>query len=113
MYPGLNYKEDDEKFILLGKVFETIEKKNSKDILSRIGFKNRDFGIICIKIFFMSLFFNYPLSRVIDELNNKEELRKFAGILEVPEETQVSGYFSRFNIVKYYKNSKLFFKKVF
>ena len=75
MYPGLNYKDDDEKFILLGKVFETIEKKNSKEILSRIGFKNRDFGIICIKIFLMPLFFNYPLSRVIDELNNKEELR--------------------------------------
>ena len=103
MYPGLNYKDDDEKFILLGEVFETIEKKKSKEILSRIGFKNRDFGIICIKIFFISLFFNYPLSRVIDELNNKEELRKFAGILEVPEETQVSEYFSRFDIVKYYK----------
>ena len=80
MYPGLNYKEDDEKFILLGKVFETIDEKNSKDILSRTGFKNRDFAIVCIKIFFISLFFNYPLSRVIDELNNKEELRKFAGI---------------------------------
>ena len=32
-YPGLNYKDNDEKFILLGKVFETIEKKNSKEIL--------------------------------------------------------------------------------
>ena len=50
--PDLNYKDNDEKFILLGKVFETIEKKNSKEILSRIGIKNRDFGIICIKIFF-------------------------------------------------------------
>ena len=113
MYPGLNYKEDDEKFILLGKVFETIDEKNSKDILSRTGFKNRDFGIVCIKIFFMSLFFNYPLSRVIDELNNKEELRKFAGILEVPEETQVSGYFSRFDIVKYYKMVNSFLKRYF
>ena len=113
MYPGLNYKEDDEKFILLGKVFETIDEKNSKEILSRIGFKNRDFGIICIKIFFMSLFFNYPLSIVIDELNNKEELRKFAGILEVPEETQVSGYFSRFDIVKYYKMINSYLKRYF
>ena len=57
MYPGLNYKDNDEKFILLGKVFETIEKKNSKEILSRIGFKNRDFGIICIKIFFYIFIF--------------------------------------------------------
>ena len=61
----------------------------------------------------MSLFFNYPLSRVIDELNNKEELRKFAGILEVPEETQVSEYFSRFDIVKYYKMVNSFLKRYF
>ena len=30
MYPGLNYKDDDEKFIFLGKVFKTIEKKIQK-----------------------------------------------------------------------------------
>ena len=32
MQPGLNYNEDDEKFILLGKVFEFIENEKTKNI---------------------------------------------------------------------------------
>ena len=90
MQPGLNYNEDDEKFILLGKVFEFIENEKTKNILSRSGFRNRSMAVICIKIFFMALFFNYQISKVIDELNSKEELRNFAKIYDVPTEHQVS-----------------------
>ena len=114
MQPGLNYKEDDKKFILLGRVFEFIENEKTKNIMSRSGFRNRSMAVICIKIFFMSLFFNYELSRVIDELNDKEELRNFSKIYDVPNEYQVSEYFSRYNIINLFKlaNSLLstFFK---
>lgn len=114
MHPSLNYKDDDEKFILLGKVFEFVENEKTKNILSRAGFRKRHMAVICIKIFFMSLFFNYELSKVIDELNKKEELRNFAKIYDVPTEYQVSEYFSRFNILNFFKfaNSLLstFFK---
>ena len=62
----------------------------------------------------MSLFFNYKLSSVIDKLNMKEELRNFAKIYDVPTEYQVSEYFSRFDILNFFKlaNSLLstFFK---
>ena len=93
MQPGLNYKEDDEKFILLGRLFEFIENEKTKNIISRSGFRNRSMAVICIKIFFISLFFNYEVSRVIDELNAKEELRNFSRIHDVPSEYQVSEYF--------------------
>ena len=53
MHPSLNFDEEDEKFIILGKVFEIIESKKSKAILSRMGYKNRNMCVICIKIFFM------------------------------------------------------------
>ena len=102
MQPGLNYDEEDEKFIILGNVFEIIESDKSKNVLSRMGFKNRQMCVICIKIFFMSLYFNYEVSKVIDELNNKRKLRKFSKIYEVPTEEQVSEYFSRFDIKQYY-----------
>ena len=102
MHPSLNFDEEDEKFIILGKVFEIIESKKSKAILSRMGYKNRNMCVICIKIFFMSLFFNYDVSKVIYELNNKRKLRKFSKIYEVPTEEQVSEYFSRFNVIQYY-----------
>ena len=114
MHPSLNFDEEDEKFIILGKVFEIIESKKSKAILSRMGYKNRNMCVICIKIFFMSLFFNYDVSKVIYELNNKRKLRKFSKIYEVPTEEQVSEYFSRFNVIQYYNmvNSllKMYFK---
>ena len=102
MQPGLNYDEEDEKFIILGNVFEIIESDKSKNVLSRMGFKNRQMCVICIKIFFMSLYFNYEFSKVIYELNNKRKLRKFSKIYEVPTEEQVSEYFSRFDIKQYY-----------
>ena len=41
------------------------------------------------KIFFIHIFFNYNISDVVNELNRSYKLRKFAGILEVPSETQV------------------------
>ena len=93
MQPSLNYDDSDEKFILLGRVFEFIENEKTKNILNRSGFRNRSMAVICIKIFFMSLFFNYQMSKVIDELNSKEELRNFAKIYDVPTEHQVSEYF--------------------
>ena len=86
MQPSLNYDDSDEKFILLGRVFEFIENEKTKNILNRSGFRNRSMAVICIKIFFMSLFFNYQMSKVIDELNSKEELRNFAKIYDVPTE---------------------------
>ena len=42
---------------------------------------------------------------MIDELNEKESLRNFAGIYDVPTEYQVSEYFSRFDIIKYFNMS--------
>ena len=51
----------------------------------------------------MSLFFNYEFSRGIDELNKKEELRNFVKIYDVPTEYQVSEYFSRFDILNFFK----------
>ncbi len=83
--------------------------KKQKDRLNRAGFKKRAMAVKSIKIFFTSLFFNYELFRVIDELNNKEELRNFAKIYDVPTEQQVSEYFSRFNPTNFFKfiNSSL------
>ena len=113
MLPGLNYDDEDEKFIILGNVFQIIDSKKSKNVLSRMGFKNRGMCIICIKIFFMSLFFNYEVSKVIDELNNKKPLRKFSKISDVPTEEQVSEYFSRFDVIQYYNMVNSLLKRYF
>lgn len=113
MLPGLNYHEEDDKFIILGNIFQIIEGQKSKNVMSRMGFKNRNMCVICIKIFFMSLFFDYEVSKVIDELNNKKSLRKFSKISDVPTEEQVSEYFSRFDIIQYYTMVNALLRKYF
>ena len=97
MQPGLNYDKQDPRFILLGKVFKFIENEKVKDTYNRNGIKNRTKFVIYLKIFFMHIFFNYRISDVVNELNRSSKLRKFAGISEVPHESQVYEYLSRYN----------------
>ena len=97
MQPGSNYDKHDPKFILLGKVIKFIENEKVKDIYNRNGIKNRAKFVIYLKIFFIHIFFNYRISDVVSELNRSSKLRKFAGISEVPDESQVYEYLSRYN----------------
>ena len=53
--------------------------------------------VICLKIFFIHAFFNYRISDVVNELNRSFKLRKFSGIFDVPSESQVYEYLSRYD----------------
>ena len=46
MLPGLNYHEEDDKFIILGNIFQISEGQKSKNVMSRMGFKNRNMCVI-------------------------------------------------------------------
>jgi hypothetical protein len=113
MQPGLNYDKHDPKFILLGKVFKFIENEKIKDIFNRYGVKNRNNFLIYLKIFFIHIFFNYNISDVVNELNRSYKLRKFAGILEVPSESQVYEYLSRYDPETYCNIVNSILKKFF
>ena len=113
MQPGLNYDKHDPKFILLGKVFKFIENENVKDTYNRYGITNRSMFLICLKILFMHVFFNYRISDVINELNRSSKLRKFTGILEVPNESQVYEYLSRYDPENYCNIVNSILKKIF
>lgn len=78
MKPSLNYDCQDEKFYYLGKILDFIDSKNAKDCLSRMGIRNRVMVTNCIKILFMSMYFDYTVSDVVNELNRSSKLRKFA-----------------------------------
>ena len=113
MQPGLNYDKHGPKFILLGKVFKFIENEKIKDIFNRYGVKNRNNFLIYLKIFFIHIFFNYNVSDVVNELNRSYKLRKFAGILEVPSESQVYEYLSRYDPETYCNIVNSILKKFF
>ena len=51
--------------------------------------------IISIKIVFTGLYFDYSVTKVIDELNNNNDLKKFLGIdNKIPTSAQVFEYMS-------------------
>lgn len=101
MNSSLNYDKHDPKYILLGKIFKIIDNNKTKDTLNRYGIRNRKMMVICIKIFFISLYFSCEVSYVVSELNRSNKLRKFARIESVPNENQVYEYFSRYNEEQY------------
>ena len=78
-----------------------------------MALKKEHLELYVLKYFSCLYFFNYELYKVIDELNNKEELRNFAGIKKVPTETQVSEYFSRHNASQFLKMFNAMLKKFY
>ena len=111
MLPGLNYTKRCRKFRLLDKVFINIDDKKNRHIFSENGIKNIKMMIICIKIVFLSKFYNYPVSRVIYEIRIDKRLKRFLKIEdEVPSEAQVYEYLSRYSPDQYNNISNSFFK---
>lgn len=102
MLPSLNFSKKDPKFTLLNKVFKYIDNKKAMRIYGRNGIKNIPMMVICIKIIFMASYFGYSVSKLIDEINRDNRLRKFIGIGgEVPKVSQVYEYISRYSSDKF------------
>ena len=104
MLPSLNYDSKDPKYTLLSKIFKIIDSKKFRDTCSRKGIKNRQMMIDSIKILFITMYFDYTVSNVINELNRSRKLRKFAGFSdEIPTAEQIYEYMSRYSAEQYCK----------
>ncbi|MBR1610700.1 MAG: transposase [Methanobrevibacter sp.] len=95
----------------MDKVFINIDDKKNRHIFSENGIKNIKMMITCIKIVFLSKFYDYPVSRVIYEISIDNRLKRFLKIEnEVPSEAQVYEYLSRYSPDQYNNISNSFFK---
>ena len=112
MKPSLYPTKRDLKFNLLSKVLINVEDKKNNHVFSENGFKNIQMMIVCLKIVFTSMFFDYDVSGVIRELNNGKKLKHFLKIHgDIPTEAQVYEYLSRYSPETYDKISNSFFKQ--
>ncbi len=83
---------------MLGKIFKIINSKKFKDTCNRKGITNRQMMLNSIKILFMSMYFNYTVSDVVNKLNRSAKLRKFAGFSkELPTTEQIYEFRSRYS----------------
>ena len=63
MLPSLNYDSNDPKFSLLSEIFKIIGSKKVLDIYNRNAITNRKMMDLSIKVIFISMFFDYPISK--------------------------------------------------
>ena len=104
MLPSLNYDSKDPKYTLLSKIFKIIDSKKFRDTCSRKGVTNRQMMIDSLKILLISMYFDYTVSNVINELNRSRKLRKFAGFSrEIPTAEQIYEYLGRYSAEQYCK----------
>ena len=85
---GLNYNEQDSKYMLLNEIFKIIDSKFSRRIMTRNGIKPLSKVIPLVKTVFISIYFECDISFVVDELKSKSELREgldFSLVLEAQE----------------------------
>ena len=65
-----------EKFKILKKAVKKLEKDGIKEALARNGIKPVDEAVVMLKILIASLFFRLELSYFVEELKNRNKLRK-------------------------------------
>lgn len=102
MKPSLYSGKRDPKMKLLKKAFIKVSSKKAKKIYSRNNIKNINMMVFSIKSIFTCAFFDYELSKVIDELNRDKKLRDFFEIDgKVPTSAQVYEYLSRYSVKQF------------
>lgn len=76
MNHSLNFDKSDSNYILLKEIFKIIDLRKSEQIIASQGINNIKKFTDALKILFISIFFGYEISYVINEVNTKNKLRK-------------------------------------
>ncbi len=78
MLPNLNYDSKDPKFNLLDKIFKinNSKKKLKTHATVKKKLQNIKMMVNSIKIQLITIYFNYTVSDVVNELNPSTKLRK-------------------------------------
>jgi len=96
MKSPLIYDQRDSKWILLGKILKIFGSRRVKQEIAKQGLKPADKAGIMFRAMIISMFFCLDVSYVLSELKEREELRNFAGILDVPNSDDLYRFKSRF-----------------
>lgn len=65
--------------------------------MAKQGIKPVNKSVMMLKIVLIAIFFSRDLSYVLKELETRAELRKFAGITNVPSDEDLSRFISQFS----------------
>jgi len=83
-------------WILLGEILKIFGSRQVKQEIAEQGLKPADKAGIMFRVMIISMFFCLDVSYVLRELKEREEIRNFAGILDVPNADDFYRFKSRF-----------------
>ena len=101
MKSPLIYDQEDFKWNLLGEIFKIFDSRKTRQILAKNGIKPLNKSVRMLKVINMAIFFSVDVSFVLNELENKSELRKFAEIYEIPSNDELSRFISQFSGIQF------------
>jgi hypothetical protein len=86
----------DSKWELLGEILKIFGSRRVKQEIAKQGLNTADKAVIMFRVMIISMFFCCDVSYVLDKLKARGELRKFAGVLDVPSSDDFHRFKSRF-----------------
>ena len=89
--------EKDPKWVLLGKILGIVSSRRVKQEMARQGVGPVNMAGTMFKIVLIAMFFSVDISYVISELLKREELRRFAKLVEIPEAKDIYRFLARFD----------------
>ena len=89
----------DYRWQLLGKILKIFDLRRTRRIIAKFTSPIKT-AINCIKIVLTSMFFSTRISHVVQELEQREDLREFLGVKEdeVPKTSYIYSFLSRFSL---------------
>ena len=89
--------EKDPKWMLLGKILAIVSSRRVKQEMAKYGIAPVNMAGVMLKVVLIAMFFGLDISYVVEELNNRIELRRFAKMCEIPETKKIYRFASRFS----------------
>ena len=94
------FSKQDPNYSMLKEIFNFIDSRKSHEIIASFRIKPVKTFVNNLKIWYLSVFFNYELSFVVDCLNNNSKLRKLCNIDHVPTVSSIQTRFSSMSLNK-------------
>jgi len=81
---------------LLGEILKIFDSRRTRQVMARQGIKPLNKSVKMLKVVLIPIFFSRDVSFVLNELEERSELRKFVKIGEVPSNDELSRFMSQF-----------------
>jgi hypothetical protein len=96
MEPPLIVEQDDSKWKLLEQVLKIFDSRRVKQVTARTGLTPINKAGVYTKIVLVAMYFSQDISYIVRELEEREELRRFVGVTDVPRAKAIYSFLSRF-----------------